>query len=494
MLIHGRMYLAKRNVRREQLVCGQCQRFEVLESFDGFLMHHIYWVPLIPAGWVHVHDSCGYCKLVQETPLKTWQAEQRAALQLVASHFGQEPGKLEYAIEALRLLSRYGTAAAAAEVAAEMERRFHAEPEARKLLTGWYSRRGQLQHAAALSDAAPGSSGDVDHRFVARAALSKGDLGLAKEHYIKITAPTRADDYWPLTNLAHALVKAGRDSEAYEVYRFLFTHFAKEAATHHDVVKQVMRIEKRARPRISILPAGTSGGHDALIGAAAVAALVLVILGAEHWTREHQTLYLSNATLTPARVVIDGIETALPVGAMTSTTLSSGPHDVVTTLENGVRTERHIDLDTGPVSLFDHQTFVFDVLGAGVFVVEQVVYSVKQPPPEALFWLHAGRELHVLENITYRFVQAPAQIQTKESLVIHLVLSRISEKPEVVLEAAPKWDTIDARGFAEGQLRGGARDPELAAAYVEYCRKKGCGAEAAKLLSELGVEQAVVER
>src|SRR5687768_14657008 len=105
LIIWGRLYLPKRDRSREQKLCNFCGTFVQLESFEGFCWGHLYYVPLLPLGTHRVIDRCGQCSMQREIAKDVWDAEKKAALSVVAKHFDTDPSRLDYALEALGLMS-----------------------------------------------------------------------------------------------------------------------------------------------------------------------------------------------------------------------------------------------------------------------------------------------------------------------------------------------------------------------------------------------------
>lgn len=376
-IVWGRYHFFKRNRRQFISRCVSCQRVAAQDSFDTIAWAHLYFIPLLPMGRKRILAKCTSCAMFTQTSLTIWQAERSAALYAVEQRYGREPAQLDYALEALELLGRFGEDDKADAVATHLERTFLEEANVRARLADWHTKRNRLNKASELI--AP-SSTDANHddteRTLAAAALVARNYPLAKQHMLAIKELDTKQDFFLLANLAQALSETGQEQDAYKVCVLLFTKLPDSASRHSLLVTLTRKLETKLRIATSVLPKTVNSRKDYWIGAAIVAAFALVIGVVNEGLRARQTLFVTNPTQSPAIIRVAEEIFTLPPASMAQTTLAEGQHRVIVRLDNGQSYDTQIEISNDfSQRLGQKSVFVFNAFGADAFMQEVIVYQ-----------------------------------------------------------------------------------------------------------------------
>ncbi|MEQ8274799.1 MAG: hypothetical protein RMA76_12450 [Deltaproteobacteria bacterium] len=363
-----------------------------------------------------------------------------------------------------------------------------AEGHERKVIAR--TKEGDVSVYADVPISPDGEPVDDDDALRERAndAVRRQDFTEAKRALEDIRTPERKPDYSLLLKTAQGLERDHREEEAYACYRRLIALFPDVARANTKVVSSVRKMETARNVTSTIVPKPKRGLAIA-IGAVVFVGASVGAFFIDGWLEEHRTLRITNGCKGPASVTIDGAPHIVGTGII-EVEISEGRHAVDVRLANGHQYTREIVVEDGLVGRWSGSTvFVFSVMGADVFLFEEVVYGDRSRNPEYEFAF--GDDFYTFTNVDYAFRKPPRSISTKSGSEVRIALSRFTKAPQHILAQMLDGGAPDASvlRYAEAVVIGGHDHPRVLTAYRRICESV-MGPECAKRAAELGVSTA----
>ena len=323
---------------------------------------------------------------------------------------------------------------------------------------------------------------------VARGAIRQGDLDSARPLLAFLEQPGAAQLYSlePIETLGRAYQKAGRHSEALEIFALLLAELPK-VAEHAGFRKTVKASEKALNKKESILPkrpfkfrdlfgsqprvpgSGTPvmTKRNLLIGAAVAAAFAVIMVGANEYTRFHRKVYIVNAFKKPASVSIDGRESVTVQGTPTFIELPEGRWHA--RISGPVTQEVDFEIRA---DFFDRWSsspaWILNVGGAALIMQQAVTYKHDNPPPSRVTF-HYGQPFVRIASVDHPFEPLPKTVSMKSYEVKVLTGLEVfrGDPAQAIGYIADSKQAIEALNLAEWQLTQHPDDVSTLGQYAE---------------------------
>ena len=291
----------------------------------------------------------------------------------------------------------------------------------------------------------------------------------ASELWQRLPNPTWQPDALQGLAIADGLRRVGKSEQSYHLYRLIFQRFEHESGANVYAARAVHQLEKKLKIKPTILPKHARPHKSKIQFAILVAATFTAAVALDFLGGQFQTLHIRNPHRVAATVQINGEQVHLKPGEMTEIFLAEGAYIARTKLGDGqvlrVAVDTHNDY-------LDHRDFILSVLGGEVFVQTTAQYCRdKAKGADPVKVLIGGQPFLALPHVDYLFSELPesttidADCESRTSLMP-------SQAAAVPLLQTALWhpaevSRVDVLAYAQGQLRGGNRDP----LFLTYYRK-----------------------
>ena len=484
----GTHYYGKRNVETRQGPCQECGRTVELTSYDTRLWFVIVFIPFIPLGRKRIIDQCPACHRHFVLELRNWETAKQEGISAALEKF-RASGTPESAIEAHQALIGFHQSVQAAEFRQLMHAKFPDDANVQAYL-------GVIcEHLGRLDEALP----YFKRAFELRPDLPDARVGVAEGHiradrldearplldFLEKPGAAAHHSLAPLETLALGFQKAGRHTEALDLFKKLLTALP-QLADHSAFRKMVERSEKALGRPASVLPkrkfswrrlwgtdptAAPAGGPRftwkgaMLVGVVLLLALV-GLLAWNEYIRGHRTIYVVNALTQRAELDVRGVGGVRAGLGVSQITVPEGRHHL--TVRGPVAEEFDLEVSSGYFERwFNDPVWVVNVGRAAIIVMTTAHYSENPRPSHFDFFF--GESHHYFPDVSHAFLSLPESMRMKsheERTVTQLDV--YPDPPAGLFQYLTQTGRMgDAWRLAEWHLRRHADDQNMLRLYVE---------------------------
>ncbi len=482
----GTHYYGKKNRVVRTAVCGSCQRFGPLESYDTRLWFVVIFIPLIPLGRKRVIDQCSFCSRHVVADAHAFETARQLQTSEALEHYRREPSVENALIAHAQLLTFHEHDQAAEHRRAALER-FPEHAELRSVMASQLLQVNAFDESATLFDEALARQPDLPEARigVALRKMAEGEPDEARRLLRFLEEPGAGQRYrlGPLDSLAGCYQDQGRHEEALDLTEILLRELPELG--QQSEFRAFVRKSERASGRIeSILPPvnHSLGGffrsknsaypawqRRLVQGGLALGLVAGGLLINNAYIRGHRTLHVVNATGVPVEVRVDDEPPTMVPPGLDRLTVSEGKHRV--RLGGPVAQTLDVKLESGYFDRwFQKPLWVLDPGGEAVLRELTVYYAENPRPTEDR--LIVGQPFLALSHVDYPFEPPPDSIEVKnrKSQVVKTAVEWVQGQDEEALLTLAAEDREAALQFAERRL---SRDPQREGLLTSYLRTAG---------------------
>ena len=400
----GTWYYGKRNLHKREAICPNCGIPSTLSTYDTRLWFMFYFIPLIPLGRKHIIDQCSRCEAHFAPSMKNWIDQKNRLIETALVKMENAPNDPNAAIDLHRAYLFAQEKVEGEKLLAFMLERFPTNAEVQFYVGAAldYLNRGadaQTCYERALS---------IDpEMFDAKRALGnrlikKGELDEARKHLNFLESSSDLDDSRISLQLAKAYQNAKRYKEALEFYDL--------AMSRNDKFKNDRIIKMHRANTERSLQGLPPRGLKRSTMAAVAAGFVLLVLCADFFASQNQTVYVVSNLIAPVTVDIQGNQ-KLQVSSKERqiVKLSEGKHHVVVT--GALKQEFDLEIkSTFLTRMVNPPVHIINVGGSALLLWESTVYSANPGKGSGDYSFHFGRNFETFESIDYPFKAFPTSI------------------------------------------------------------------------------------
>ncbi|HEX3151013.1 MAG TPA: hypothetical protein VHR66_23235 [Gemmataceae bacterium] len=421
----GTWYCGKRRIHRVKAVCGSCNGFTELESYDTTLFFVVFMVPIIPLGKKRILQSCSSCQRHRVIDLKAWEAGKSEAFNKVLEELQADPDNRETIQKALALATVYQDELLFDKLADTLagHRTDDAEIQAQLGSAYEYFSRWPDAEAAFRRAHAIAPSDDTNERLA---------VCLLKQYRPEEAAP----------HVQHAL-ESGDQQKAWLVFwlveGFIATGMHEEALKVMDVRDEVWpalaigkdyqrqrrtaeKHRKTGKPIKSVYLAESNTGFrqgsslgfgwPKYVAAAIFLGLLSLYFGSAIYRGQNRPVYVVNGWSKGYTVKVNGEDYLLPPGAYKKINVPEG--EVTVDWPDGGEGPQTVTIETSFWGRpFNRPVFVINPDRLAILEREETIYA--EPPVDAEHppEYRSGQLLQEFAGVNHEFEPFPTEIRAK---------------------------------------------------------------------------------